>query len=261
MRLSIKPNERVTFKIRYESEAVLVIDKPCGLVTQPGLGHDRSSLMNGLFVKYGPELQKLGTDRDYGLLHRLDKETSGLVMVARTIDAYDTLRAAFEAREIRKFYWAVVKDRPKADSGVIKKPLAEFQGTPQSDRRQLSGGRTLKLCRVSSAGKVSATAYRVLGTSVAASLLECRALTGRLHQVRVHLASIGCPILGDDYYAMQGPREAASRLALHAHRIVFANPIAPGEIDIRSPFPKELRGLMKKLGLAKPEMVQKEPDA
>lgn len=255
MRLSIEPNERVTYKIRHESPEVLVLDKPCGLVTQPGKGHDRSSLMNGLFARYGPELQKLGATRDYGLLHRLDKETSGLVIVARTIAAYDKLRAAFEAREIRKFYWAVVKNRPKADSGVIKKPLAEFQGTPQSDRRQLDGGRTLKLCRVSSSGKVAATAYRVLQAGVAASLVECRALTGRLHQVRVHMASIGCPILGDDYYAAQGPREAANRLALHAHRVVFANPAegAEGEIDVRSPFPRDLRSLLTKLGLKRPD--------
>lgn len=252
--LSIEPNERVQYKIRYQSEHVLVIEKPAHLVTQPGIGHERSSLLNGLFAEFGPKLQQLGKDRDFGLLHRLDKETSGLVVVALTAQAYDMLRDQFELRAVRKFYWAIVKDRPKGNSGVIRKPIAEFQGTPTADKRERSGGRTLKLARISSAGKPALTAFRLISEGAAGSLVECRAVTGRLHQVRVHMASIGCPILGDQYYAPSSVRALGSRLALHAHRVAFPDPGNPEvEIDVHSPFPKDLRSVLKLLKLPKPD--------
>lgn len=193
-----------------------------------------------------------------------------MVVVALTIASYERLREAFEQRTVRKFYWAVVKDRPQGDSGVIKRPLVEFTGTPASDRRERSGGRKLKLARVSSSGKPAVTAWRLLSTAPGASLLECRPVTGRLHQVRAHLASIGCPILGDEFYAGRGVESAAPRLALHAHRIVLPDPRAqpagaPAEaedatngaqpptggpmLDVRSPMPREFRRLLEQLRL------------
>lgn len=254
---SIEPNSRVTYAIRAMTPNVVVVDKPSGVATQPGIGHERSTLMSGLFARFGPQLQKIGKARDFGLLHRLDKDTSGLVVVALTIDAYDRLREAFEQREIKKFYWAIVLGGPNTERGVIKKPLLEHQGTPTSDRRQRDGGRTLKLAKVSSAGKPAITAYRVLQAGAAASLVECRAVTGRLHQVRVHLAAIRCPILGDEYYGSSAARENAPRLALHAHRVVLP-PLAEGEpqLDITSPFPKDLRKTLTKFGLTRPDVGQ-----
>jgi 23S rRNA pseudouridine1911/1915/1917 synthase len=215
---SIEPNERVTFKTLFEDDSVFVVIKPPGVVTQPGLGHEGDSLLNGLFARWGDRLQALGRARDFGLLHRLDRQTSGLVVGALRARVYDALREAFSKHEVRKFYWAVVRGSPKQETGVIRKPIQESAGrdagTPPPERRSRGDVRSrMKLARISSSGKAAVTAYRVLQAGRAASLLECRTLTGRLHQVRVHLESIGCPILGDDLYAPPAVARGAPRLA------------------------------------------------
>lgn len=254
--LAIEPNDRVTFKVRHEDADFLVIDKPAGLVTQPGLGHEHDTLLNGLFAQYGALLQNLGKDRDYGLLHRLDRETSGLLLVGLRPRAYDALREAFAGRTIRKYYWAVTDRAPREASGVIKKPLAEVQAKGRGSRSGKDRFTpSVKLARISSSGKPAVTAYRVLSSSDVASLIECRPLTGRLHQVRVHMDSIGCPILGDEFYGPSAVRDAAPRLALHAHRLVFEHPAKPAEtIDVQSPWPRDLRSLLTRLKLPRPDM-------
>src|SRR5262245_2328713 len=246
--LSIEPNERVTFKVRHEDDDVLVVSKPARVVTLPGKGHERDSLLNGLFARYGARLQNLGRQRDFGLLHRLDRGTSGLVLLALRPKAYDALRQAFASRSIEKYYWAVVRDAPSKPTGVINRPIAEFQGESADDPR------TKKLARLSSSGKPAVTAYRVIEASNTGALLECRAVTGRLHQLRVHLDSIGSPILGDDLYGPASARHAAPRLALHAHRIVLTHPITGERIDVRSPWPADLRGLLTRLRLHRPDL-------
>ena len=129
--LSIQPNDKVTFKIRFEDEHVMVVEKPPHMVTQPGLGHVDDSLLNGLYALHGTKLQKLGKVRDFGLLHRLDRETSGLLLVALRGTAYDELRRQFEEREIRKYYWAVVEGELKKPSGLVNKPILEASGKPE----------------------------------------------------------------------------------------------------------------------------------
>ncbi len=250
--LSIEPNERINFKIRHEDDAMLIVEKQAGIVTLPGKGHDRNTLLNGLFSRYGARLQNIGRERSFGLLHRLDRETSGLLIVALSKKAYDALREAFDARTIAKYYWAVTRAAPNPAAGVIKKPILEFQGEAGWDEK------TKKLARISSSGKPSITAYRTLSSSAAAALLECRAVTGRLHQVRVHLDSIGCAILGDDLYGPVEVRHAAPRLALHAHRLAFAHPVTGVPIDVRSPFPKDLRSTLDRLNLARPDAAPSE---
>jgi 23S rRNA pseudouridine1911/1915/1917 synthase len=243
---SIEPNDNVTYKLWHEDEDVLVIGKPSKIVTTPGLGHERSSLLNGLFVKYGPRLQQLGRSRDFGLLHRLDKETSGLVIVALTKDAYDALRAQFEARTVAKFYWAVVHGEPKKPTGQVRLPINEYMGKVTGDKGEK------KLARVGRTGEAALTLYRVLQRTPSAALLECRAVTGKLHQVRVHLEALGCPILGDGFYAPPAVQDASHRLALHAHRLVFKHPRTQAPLDVRSTWPDDLRLLLKRLGLTKP---------
>lgn len=243
---SIEPNDKVTYKVWHADDDVLVIGKPAKIVTVPGLGHDRSSLLNGLFVQFGQQLQQLGKSRDFGLLHRLDKDTSGLVIVARTKMAYDALRAQFEQRTIAKFYWAVVHAAPKKPEGQVRLPISEYMGRVANERGEK------KLARVGRTGEAALTLYRVLAQTPAASLVECRAVTGKLHQVRVHLESLGCPIMGDAFYAPPAVRDAAPRLALHAHRIVFEHPRTKASVDVRSTWPNDLRGLLKRLGIEKP---------
>jgi 23S rRNA pseudouridine1911/1915/1917 synthase len=243
---SVEPNPKVTCRIRYEDETVLVVEKPARIVTQPGLGHDRSSLLNGLFARYGNRLQNLGAARDFGLLHRLDRETSGVLIVALEASAYDRLREDFELRRIRKYYWAIVKKAPDPASGVVRTALAEVKAVDRASDRPI------KLARISRGGKPAVTAYRTLSASELGALVECRPMTGRLHQVRVHMASIGSAVLGDDFYASGGVAEASPRLALHAHRVAFAHPKTGALVDVATEMPKDLRGVLTRLRLAMP---------
>ncbi|MDX2117717.1 MAG: RluA family pseudouridine synthase [Planctomycetota bacterium] len=264
--LSIEPNPRVRFRMRHEDADLLVVEKPPHVVSTPGLGHERDSLLSGLFVEYGTRLQNLGRDRDFGLLHRLDRTTSGLLIVALNGRTYDAMRALFEQRGIAKFYWAVCAEPPKKPKGVITRPIAEVTGTAHKARggEKQGGNRSLKTARISSAGKPSVTAYRVLQQTPTATLIECRAVTGRLHQIRVHLESIGCPILGDELYAPEAFRKAAPRLALHAHRLVFAHPVSGATIDVQTPWPSDLKRLLQKNHLTRPDLdvkAQTESDA
>lgn len=233
--------------IRHQDEHLLVVEKPPRMVTQPGRGHESGSLLDHLMEGFGPALRRLGASRDFGLLHRLDRTTSGLLVVALTAEAYDALREAFEAREIRKFYWAVTAPAPSKDSGVIRRPILETQRDVH--------GKEMKIGIISSRGKAAVTALRVLARSATGGLVECRAVTGRLHQIRVHLESIGAPIAGDEIYAPEPVRRLAPRLALHAHRLSFVHPIAKQPIDVRSPWPGDLKGTLTQLKLPKPESV------
>ncbi len=228
----------------------MVVLKPAGLVTQPGAGHERDSLLNGLFARHGAALQKLGSVRDYGLLHRLDRETSGLLVVALRPASYDALRKGFEARRVGKYYWAVGYGTPRTQTGVVRLPLNEVQARPEG--RASPRAPTMKLSKVSRAGKPAVTAYRVLSSGKGASLLECRTLTGRLHQVRVHLAAIGCPILADGLYSPPALHSLSPRLALHAHRLVLPHPDGR-RLDCRSGWPADLRNVLKRFELTRPE--------
>lgn len=245
--LSVTPNERVTFAIEYQDEDVLVINKRSGLATQPGLGHDTDTLLNGLFAHFGKQLQNLGDARDHGLLHRLDKATSGLLIVGLRPRAYDALRKQFEERKIGKFYWAICSKAPKQPVGMIKRPLLEVE-----PKRNNTGEK--KTSRISPKGKPAFTAYRVMSQNVHGAVVEAKLLTGRLHQVRVHLESIGCPILGDTIYAADAVAMAAPRLALHAHRVQFTHPVSGKVIDVRSAPTRDFKSLLKKMGLPRPDL-------
>jgi 23S rRNA pseudouridine1911/1915/1917 synthase len=245
--LSIEPNERVTFGIAHEDEHLLVVVKPPKLVTQPGVGHEHDTLLNGLFARFGERLQNLGAARDFGLVHRLDRETSGVLAVALSAEAYDGMRRRFAEREIRKFYWAVCLKAPREHTGVIKRPIAEIE-------RRKSRYTSEKLARLDSGGKPAVTAYRVLDASPLAALLEARPVTGRLHQIRIHLDSIGCGILGDRVYGPTRTTGASRRLALHAHRLAFDHPVTGEPVDVRTAFPKDLRRLLRSLELERPDL-------
>lgn len=241
----VTPNERVTFKVRHEDADLLVVEKRARLVSNPGVGHEHDTLLNGLYARYGERLQNLGAKRDFGLLHRLDRDTSGLLIVALNPAAYDAMRAQFEGRSIGKYYWAITRKAPGDDSGVIRRPIIEV--VRRKDRYS-----SQKIARVSKEGKPALTAYRVLARSELGALIEARPVTGRLHQVRVHLDLIGSPILGDEIYAPRSLHAAAPRLALHAHRLTFEHPATGEAMDVRTGLPSDLKILLKKLSLARP---------
>ncbi len=239
MHTSIKPSKAVAYEVLYEDGDLLVVDKPAGRVTQPGKKHEHDSLLNGLFVHYGNRLQNLGEARNWGLLHRLDKPTSGLVLVALQNRAYDHLRSQFEDRHIKKVYWAVVAGCPRPTQGVIQKPIAEVVGA----RKKAVVKRT---------GKQAITAYRVLDVADAVALIEARPKTGRLHQIRVHMASLGHPVLGEPLYARGFDLPSVPRLCLHAAAISFRHPTTEKLLTVTSPLPTDLVRTFKRLCLTSP---------
>ncbi len=238
-------NSRISCRLLYEDEHLVVVDKPSRLVTLPGKGHESDTLLNGLMALFGDRLRNLGAERAFGLLHRLDKGTSGALIVALSTEAYDGLRSQFEHRRIEKYYWAVCHKAPASSKGVITKPIAERE-------IRTSAYATRKEARLASGGQQAVTAYRVLEASGLAALIEARAVTGRLHQVRLHLDFIGSAILGDPLYGPKNVRAASNRLALHAHRLVFTHPVTGAEIDARSPWPRDLRPLLLRMKLSMP---------
>ncbi len=245
----IQVNPRVTFSIRHQDDDLLVVEKPARVVTQPGVGHQHDTLLNGLYAHFGDQLKQLGSARDYGLVHRLERETSGLLVVALTSKGYDGMRALFEQREMSKYYWAICHKAPREPSGVIKKAIIDQ--LKRKDRYT-----SIKYASISSAGKPAVTAYRVLASNNMGALIEARPITGRLHQVRVHLDLIGSAVLGDPQYGPQLVRKAAPRLALHAHRIAFDHPITGERIDIETRFPRDLKNTLNKLKLPSPDAIE-----
>jgi len=240
MALSIKPNPGVPFEIRFADEHLLVIEKHAGVVTTPGKGHERDSLLNGLFTDYGHALQNLGEDRDWGMLHRLDKGTSGLVVVALRNATWEHLLEQFKQRQIKKLYWALVMGRPDPAQGVIQKAIAEVVST------------TRKKAVLSRDGQAAITAYKVLDEAGGISLIEARPKTGRLHQIRVHMASLECPVLGDDIYAGKAKLPRVPRLCLHAAQLSFIHPATGHRMTVSSPWPSDLKTTLKRFGLSKP---------
>ena len=253
----IQSNERVTFSIKYEDNDLLVVEKPTRVVTQPGVGHEHDTLLNGLFVKYGKQLQQLGQARDYGLVHRLDRETSGVMLVALTAQAYDGLRKQFEERKINKYYWALCHKAPRESQGVIRRPILE-------QLKRKNRYTSIRKASISNAGKAAVTAYRVISESHKAALIEARPVTGRLHQVRIHMDLIGSAVLGDKLYGPNIVKHASPRLALHAHRIVFTHPIKEERMDIRTKWPKDLRTTLNRLDVPRPDLEEpkaKDPES
>jgi len=240
-RFSVEPNDTIPYEVRFADEHILVVEKPPHVVTQPGKKHERTSLLNGLFVEYGRQLQNLGEARGWGLLHRLDKDTSGLVIVALRGRAYDHLLDQFKRRLVKKTYWAIVAGSPRPAQGVIQKPIVEVVG---SRKRAI----------IKRDGKPSITAYRTLQTAGDVTLIEARPKTGRLHQIRVHMAEMGHPVLGETTYAGKHRLPNAARLCLHAAALSFIHPDTGHRMEVRAPWPADLRKTLKRLGLSVPDL-------
>lgn len=223
-------NSRVRYETVFVDEHVLVVSKPRGRVTMPGRGHDRDSLVNGVFAEYGAVLARLGARRDYGLLHRLDRATSGLVAFALTAEAYEMLRDAFTKRKVDKTYLTVVRRRPPRERGVSRVRLEQVR---RGDLLvSVPGGR----------GSEAVTHWKTIASARGKSVLSCRIETGRLHQIRAHLAALGCPVEGDTIYGAKNPpdtrasvsRKADTSLLLHAWRLALPHPVRRKKLRLES---------------------------
>jgi 23S rRNA pseudouridine1911/1915/1917 synthase len=232
--------EAIPLRVLYEDPDFVAIDKPAGMVVHAGAGVHTGTLVNALLGRF-QSLSALGGDLRPGIVHRLDRFTSGVILVAKNDAAHRALAALFAGRQVEKTYLALVHGNVTADSGRIEKPIAR-------DPRR----RTRMTARLGH-GRAAWTAYRVLRRFAGGpgfTLLEVRIGTGRTHQIRVHLSSIGHPVAGDRLYGAPSKSEihpAGGRFFLHAHRIRFQHPFTGQPVEIESPLPGDLKGWMEEL--------------
>ncbi len=239
--------EPIDLAVLYEDDAVLAIDKAAGMVVHPAVGHRRGTLVNAVLNRYPAAGLPGGADRA-GIVHRLDKDTSGVILIARTVEAHEALSLQFRERTVEKVYLALVHGDVRT-AGCVEAPI----GRHRRDRKKMS---------VSTAKpRSAATEYRPLERFGRATLVEARPRTGRTHQIRVHLASQGWPIVGDAVYGGAGSARAGSnaeravaevlsrigRQALHARRIAFAHPVTGTRIEVEAPLPADLDAVLKAL--------------
>ncbi|MGQ9666781.1 MAG: RluA family pseudouridine synthase [Anaerolineae bacterium] len=238
--------EPIPLDILYEDEALLVINKPAGMVVHPAAGHTSGTLVNALLARF-PEWAALDwweSEEDEeeageefprpGIVHRLDKDTSGLLVVAKTAEARRALQAQFQARQVGKTYLALVHGMPSAPAGLIDAPL----GRDPRQRKRMA---------VVSDGRPAVTAYRVLEPLGEYALLEVMPKTGRTHQIRVHLAFIGHPVVGDEVYGRRRGRLSCPRQFLHAAQLAFRHPITGQLLEFSAPLPPDLLAVLEQL--------------
>jgi 23S rRNA pseudouridine1911/1915/1917 synthase len=229
--------EDLPLEILYQDDGVIAINKPAGMVVHAGAGRHSGTLVNALLHRFG-KLSAVGGDLRPGIVHRLDRLTSGVILVAKTEAAHCHLAAQFSNRNVEKIYLALVHGHMKTDRGQITKPIAR------------DPIRRVRMTAKSSTGRQAITEYKVLKHFEAYSYLEVKIGTGRTHQIRVHLASIGHPVAGDKLYG--APDSALARFFLHAHRITFASPTTGAQITITAPLPPELAEYLDRLAPQSP---------
>lgn len=226
-------------EVLLEDEDFVVVDKPPGLVVHPGAGRESGTLAHRLLHHY-PETAQVGGPGRPGVVHRLDRDTSGLLVLARSARGYSALTEAFATRRVTKTYVGIVYGSPSADAGTIDAPIARH---PQL-RKQMA---------VREGGRQSVTHYRLRAESSGVAAFELDLETGRTHQIRVHLKHLGHPLVGDPVYgearwkglprSVQPPLSRFSRPALHAWRIAFRHPRTDEVVEIEAPLPQDLLDL------------------
>jgi 23S rRNA pseudouridine1911/1915/1917 synthase len=225
--------EAIPLDLIYEDETFLVVDKPAGMVVHPALGHPSGTLVNALLA-HCPQVAEVGGPDRAGVVHRLDKDTSGLILVAKDEAARAALQRQFKRRQVVKTYLALVEDQMQPREGVIDAPI----GRDKRQRKQMAVVRS---------GRPAQTTYRVVEYFADYTLLEVRPHTGRTHQVRVHLAWMGYPVVGDTTYGYRRQRLLQHRHFLHAARICFAHPVTGEEMTLEAPLPPQLADVLERL--------------
>lgn len=229
--------EPIPLDVIYEDGDVLVINKPAGMVVHPAAGNWHGTLVNAVLFRC-PNLEGVGGTRRPGIVHRLDKDTSGVILVAKNDQAHRVLQAQFKEREVHKAYLALVYGQMQTPRGEIAQPIAR---DPRHRQR-------MAIVPLALGGRPAVTRYETQASYRHASLLSCRPLTGRTHQIRVHLAFAGHPVVADPIYAgRRKPPVPCPRQFLHAERIRFRLPSDGREVEFSAPLPPDLQGVLDAL--------------
>jgi 23S rRNA pseudouridine1911/1915/1917 synthase len=238
--LAVEP-EDIPLTILFEDEYLAVVDKPVGMVTHPGAGVDSGTLVHALLHHMKGSLSGISGVLRPGIVHRLDKDTSGLMIVAKEDSAHRQLSRQIQAKEARRIYLAIVEGVPAKDEGLVNAPI----GRDPKHRTRMA---------IVGDGRTAETHYRILKRSHKHALLELELKTGRTHQIRVHMKSLNCPVVGDIVYNSKTTGTLAARgklglkgQALHAHKLVFVHPINGRLLEFESRLPEDLEALVDKL--------------
>jgi 23S rRNA pseudouridine1911/1915/1917 synthase len=225
--------EQMEIPVAWEDEHLLVVDKPAGIVVHPAGGQGTGTLVHGLL-----ELGAEGGDEDRpGIVHRLDRDTSGLLLVARSPEAHERLQKLVRRRDVERRYLALVRGHPRSRTGRIEAPI----GRDRRDR--------LRHSLDTATPRDAVTLFELRELLPEHALLEVRLETGRTHQIRVHLEAIGLPVAGDPVYGSRGDLGLA-RQFLHAHHLRFAHPFSGEQLDVRSPLPADLEAALERARVA-----------
>jgi 23S rRNA pseudouridine1911/1915/1917 synthase len=219
--------EDLPLRIAHEDEHLLVVDKPAGIVVHPSPGHDTGTMVHGLLGRTAG-----GDEERPGIVHRLDRDTSGLLVVARTQEAYERLQEQVRNRELERRYKALVRGRPRSWRGRIEAPIGRDRHDPT--RHSLD----------TDTPREAVTHFEVERLLERYALLDVRLETGRTHQIRVHLAAIELPVVGDPVYGV--PDEQLKRQFLHAWRLAFPHPLSGEPVEVESPLPAELQAALER---------------
>lgn len=237
--LEIEP-EKVNFAVLFEDEEILVINKPPGVVVHPAAGHKKGTLVHGLLYHCNNLPGISGVERP-GIVHRLDKDTSGVMVIAKTDKSHQGLLNLFKSRKITKVYHAIVVGIPPSQQGVVTEPI----GRNRSNRK--------KMAVLEHGGREAVTAWQVLEEfSAPLTYIEARPETGRTHQIRLHMTHLGCPIAGDNLYGNKLSRQVNNdflikRQCLHACSLSFVHPATGGQCNFFAPIWPDMQELLEKL--------------
>jgi 23S rRNA pseudouridine1911/1915/1917 synthase len=224
----------IPLDVIFEDKHLIVLNKPAGMVVHPGIGTGEDTMVHALLAHCEGELSGIGGVERPGIVHRLDKETTGLLVVAKNDAAHRALADQFASRTLRKEYVAIISGVPKTDSGTVDRSIARH---PVHRHRMTTG----------EGGRPSRTDWAVEKKfGELAALVRCRIHTGRTHQIRVHMKSLGHPVLGDEVYGWkQNPAlPVPPRVMLHAEHLVFAHPISAKVMDLTAPLPKDFKQML-----------------
>lgn len=226
--------ETIPLDVVYEDSDIIVVNKPAGMVVHPAFGHVGGTLVNAVLA-HCPDLSGVGGELRPGIVHRLDKDTSGLIVVAKGDTALRNLQAQFKGREVRKVYLALAEGHVTPATGLIDAPI----GRDPKARK--------KMAVVAKGGREAQTEYQVRENYEAHTLVEAHPLTGRTHQIRIHMAFIGHPIAGDPIYGFRKQRARSPRLFLHAARLGFRLPGSGEWREFQAPLPDDLVRVLETL--------------